>query len=330
MSGSRIQYQLENATLTESGKLLPISGAGVLETQKNWLYAWSDTLPTDAAGGYSPGCLFAHTDGDASGILYGNVGTLASCNFDPLITNPTTLSLSSQTTENIGLGLSLTTDSTYLTGDDITYSSARGSSVLKLTGTYSGVGGGFSGLYSMITATGAQSASGAGVIGIKGVVVNSAALTDGNIVGAQFIAKHAHASNGMANEAALIGIEGIAYVSTTGKAGTCIGINATMRDYATAALSGSVHRGIQVVLDNPSIKATEVTGICVWNMAGTHDNVLKVVNGASGFTYFLAMTDDAAPAQSTSTSVTNVGAKGWIKCIIGSAVRYIALGDGVT
>ena len=193
----------------------------------------------------------------------------------------------SSTTENINTGFTLTSNSTYLTGDDITYSSAYGSSILKLTGTYTGVDGGYCGVYSLITNTAAHTASGAGVIGIKSVVVNTATLTDGNIYGAQFIAKHNHATNIMANEAALIGSESIAYISGAGQAGTAIGANVIMRNYGTAA--GSVNRGLQVALDQTGTKATEGTGICVWNMAGTWDSVLRVTGAFSVFANF----DDA-------------------------------------
>jgi len=57
---------------------------------------------------------------------------------------------------------------------------------------------------------------------------------------------------------------------------------------------------------------------------------LKATGGV-GATYLLEIADDIGePAQSSSSSVTNVGANGWIKVKVGTAVRYIALGDGVT
>lgn len=201
---------------------------------------------------------------------------------DAIVTTP------SASLENINTGLTLTSNSTYLTGDDITYSSARGSSNLKLTGTFSGVNGGFSNIYSLVTNSAAHTGSGGGVIGIKSVVVNTATMTDGSIYGAQFIAKHNHASATMANEAALIGSESIAYISDVGQAGTAIGANVVMRNYGTAA--GSVNRGLQIVLDQTGTKATEGTGICVWNMAGTWDTVLRVSGAFSTFANF----DDAS------------------------------------
>jgi hypothetical protein len=86
MTGMNIYGDLANAVLPETGKILPISGAAVLENQKNWLEGWGDTVPADAVAGYSPGAQWHHTDGDASGALYVNVGTLASCDFDALLT----------------------------------------------------------------------------------------------------------------------------------------------------------------------------------------------------------------------------------------------------
>ena len=83
--GMNIYAALANAVLPESGKVLPISGAAVLETQKNWLLAYGDTVPTATTAGYSPGCIFIHTDGGAATAVYVNEGTLASCLFVPLI-----------------------------------------------------------------------------------------------------------------------------------------------------------------------------------------------------------------------------------------------------
>jgi len=226
------------------------------------------------------------------------------------------------------------TDSTYLTGTDMTYSGARGSSALKLISTFSGVGGGFSNIYSSITTTAAQVAAGAGVIGIKQVVTNSAALADGNIYAGQFIAKHSHATNIMTASAALVGLEAWAYIADVGVARTAIGGNFGWHNEATGATygAGSVIRGVQIFCDNAASAGVPVesTGLCIWNQAGAITNCIKVVNSGSGFTYFLDITDDGTPAQSTSSAVNNVGTKGWIKLLVGTATRYIALGDGVS
>lgn len=83
-----------------------------------------------------------------------------------------------------------------------------------------------------------------------------------------------------------------------------------------------------------------VTDVSAQNVAGIHFEVasgkirslmyLKATGGA-GATYLLEIADDIGqPAQSTSSSVTNVGSKGWIKVKVGTVERYIALGDGVT
>jgi len=46
------------------------------------------TVPSDAAGGYAKGCLFIHTDGSgANDVLYYNVGSSSSANFDALSTS---------------------------------------------------------------------------------------------------------------------------------------------------------------------------------------------------------------------------------------------------
>lgn len=49
------------------------------------LIAAGDTVPTDGDDGYCPGCLFFHMDGSGNGaVLYVNVGTKTSANFDPM------------------------------------------------------------------------------------------------------------------------------------------------------------------------------------------------------------------------------------------------------
>jgi hypothetical protein len=202
--------------------------------------------------------------------------------------------------------------------------------MIKLAGTLSMVTGGFEGIDIKLASSGAFTVGTDGVIGVKAVVTQSAHMTDGNIYGAQFIAKAALVSaDHMHAEAALIGADVQAYVSSDGEARTAIGLNVTARSYALAEPAGSVTRAIQIVLDVATRDAGEVSGICVWNMAGTVvDNVLNLVGGA--FTNFVLFTDDGTPAQSTSTTVTNAGTKGWIKVKVGTATRYIALCDGVT
>jgi hypothetical protein len=75
-----LQHKLET-----SGKLLPAGVATprtVLATADGILICYGITVPSDAATGYSPGCLFLHTDGTAGSELYINSGTAASADFD--------------------------------------------------------------------------------------------------------------------------------------------------------------------------------------------------------------------------------------------------------
>src|SRR3990167_50106 len=236
--------------------------------------------------------------------------------------------------EHDGVVLDVTSANTFLTGTNLTYSGARGSAILKLVGTASMASGGFEGIDIKIATSGAFSGDGNGVMGLKCVVTNTAALADGEIYGGQFIAKHNHATNVMVASASLVGLEALAYISAAGVARTCIGGNFGWHNEATGGTygAGSVIRGVQIFCDNNAggNDPVESTGLCVWNQAGAIINVLKIVNSGSGFTYFADFTDDGAPTQSTSSSVTNVGTKGWIKVKVGTATRYIALGDDVT
>ena len=215
-----------------------------------------------------------------------------------------TKTFASQSVENMLADLSLITDSTFLTGTNITYSSARGSSILKLAGTYSAAAGGFEGIDLKIATSGAFLTDNDGVIGIKTVVTNTAALADGNIYGGQFIAKHNHASNDMTAQACLIGLEAIAYNSDTGDVGTAFGLNVVMRNYGAGG-SGSVHAGIQVVLDQAGgTKATEATGIRIWNMAGTWDAALRITGAFTALINFVDATTCYAVITGAPTTIT--------------------------
>lgn len=226
--------------------------------------------------------------------------------------------------ESIGVEITHTTDSTYLTGTNITYSGGRGSAALKITSVVSGLGG-YHGIYVGITTSSAQVTDGYGTIGIKCVVTNSAAMTDGEVYGGMFIAKHASTQT-MTASASLIGLESWAYISSSGPARTVLGLNAAIHNECTGAYgAGSVARVIQVICDNASGAEVPVesTGICIWNMAGTWDNAINIVNSGNGFTNFVKFTNDGAPASSTGT----IGGTqaGYIKVLVGSTTHYIQL-----
>jgi hypothetical protein len=240
---------------------------------------------------------------------------------------------SSQVAEARLMTYDLETDSTFLSGTNITWSGAYGSAALRLEGTYSGATGGYHNIYSIVNMSGAIGTDGNGVIGIKSVVVNTAALTDGEVFAGQFIAKHNHATNIMTAQASLIGLEAWAYISAAGVARTCIGGNFGWHNEATGGTygAGSVIRGIQIFCDNNAggNDPVESTGLCIWNQAGTIINAINVVNSGSGFTYFVAFTDDGAPASQTNGSdlndISGTANAGWVKVLVGSTVRYIAL-----
>ncbi len=196
--------------------------------------------------------------------------------------------LTSQTTENTTITDALTTDSTFLTGTNVSYSGGRGSSVDKITGIWSATSGGFHGLYSGITASGAFNDANGGVVNIKGVNTTSSAMTaSAGIYGGQFISRHNHATNKAANACPYIGIEGVVTQSTAGQIGTAIGVSAAYHIPADAAVfdGGAVWRGLQVTCDNSSSNnPSEQSGVVVWNMAGTQDNAYSIVTSGSGFT----------------------------------------------
>jgi hypothetical protein len=241
------------------------------------------------------------------------------------VTLDTTALAAVETRESVASEIKLTTNSSYLIGDSLIYSGGRGSSALKISLTHSGLGGGH-GIFVALTNTGAQVTAGHGVVGIKCVVTNAAALSNGVIYAAQFIAKHNHATNVMTAEASLIGVEAWAYLANDGPARTAIGANFAIHNECTAAIgAGSVHRVVQIVCDLASgaQAPTEGSALCIWNFVGAWDNAINIVNSSSGFTNFVKFTDDEAPAKSTG-AVTGTQA-GWIRVLIGSVTGYIPI-----
>jgi hypothetical protein len=187
--------------------------------------------------------------------------------------------LSSQTTENAYNSITFATDSTYITGTDITYSGARGSSAIKISGTWTGASGGYSNIYSLVTASTNWTGSGDGTIGIKSVVLSSGvAITDGNLYAGQFIAKKAGAGTATA-QVAIIGLESWFYETDSSEVDTGIGGNFGWHADSTDAshVAGSVWRGVQIFCDSTGTSAAEETsGLCVWSQGGTLGNGIQL------------------------------------------------------
>lgn len=214
----------------------------------------------------------------ATAINIGNTGATTTVTGVLAVTNSPA---ASQTLENNSQTIALTTDSTFVAGTNVTYSGGRGSSALKLTGTWSATAGGYSNIYSLVTASGALNDANGGPVGVKGVTLTSAALTAGNIYGGQFIAKHNHATNKAANAAPFIGVEGVVTQGDAGQIGTAIGGSFAIHipDGAAVFDAGAVHRGVQITMDGGASgnAPSESTGLAIWNMAGSHDNAIKVI-----------------------------------------------------
>ena len=82
---------------------------------------------------------------------------------------------------------------------------------------------------------------------------------------------------------------------------------------------------LSVVSNVTDVSSADVSAINVENGSGTTKSLLHLTNTTNGFTNLLWLPDDGKPALSTQT---NGGTQsGWIKVLIGSAVRYIKLWD---
>lgn len=203
---------------------------------------------------------------------------------DPLVLVKNDLEIGNQVTK---VGNSAV--ATFKSGTNITYSGGKGHPVLDVDLDWSGVAGGVHGIYLRVDSTGVVATDGAGVIGLKSLVTQSAAVTDGEFYGGQFIVKKTGSGTATASSSH-IGVEGWFYETDSSILRTGIGGNFGWHNDSTGAAhgAGSVHRGIQIFCDNAGTSAAEEsTGLCIWNQAGTVDNAINVVHSGSGFTYFL-------------------------------------------
>jgi hypothetical protein len=214
-----------------------------------------------------------------------------------------------------------------LNGTDVTYSSGRGRATMRFAGDYAGGAGGIHSVYSYLTLSGALTDAGAGIIGMKSVVVNTAHQADGNVYAAQFIAKHAHATNHMHAEACLIGLEAQGYCSSDAGVGVMIGANIVIRSYATGAYAGGVHRGVQIIVDEGTLGADEVTALCIWNMGASAIGGIRIVgaNTMANFLYVDAVGGLAVAATRHNSDNTDIKCDAYLKCSIGGTEYDIPL-----
>jgi hypothetical protein len=77
--GGYISERLENMIPAPAGVAAPIA---IFTSEDGILLAYGITVPSDAAVGYAPGCLFIDVDGTTTSKLYCNIGTKASANFN--------------------------------------------------------------------------------------------------------------------------------------------------------------------------------------------------------------------------------------------------------
>jgi hypothetical protein len=74
MNGQALGRLLLEATVLETVSGVPYDAK---------IYARGAAVPSDASTGYAKGCLFVQEDAtNQSNLLYANIGTAASCNFN--------------------------------------------------------------------------------------------------------------------------------------------------------------------------------------------------------------------------------------------------------
>ena len=224
------------------------------------------------------------------------------------------------------LKMTFKTNSVYIAGTNITYSSGKGSAPISIAARFTGASGGGHAIVAFVDADVNYNGATDGVIGAKVVARSTGvAVTAGNIYGGQFIAKKA--GDGVATaQAPFIGLEGWFMETGSGEVRTGMGGNFGWHADSSAAshAAGSVWRGVQIFCDNGGTsKAEETTALCLWNMAGTQDNAIRIVQSGSGFTNFLYLHAASAPYTAKTTAVASLGSTlGYLKvCINGTPGR---------
>lgn len=78
-----VALKLETMVEAPAGSATP---RAIFTTEDGILMAYGTTVPSDASVGYAPSCQFFKVDGTTlDTVLYVNIGTKASCNFDAAV-----------------------------------------------------------------------------------------------------------------------------------------------------------------------------------------------------------------------------------------------------
>jgi len=213
-------------------------------------------------------------------------------------------------------------------GTNITYTSGRGDAAVRVAGAHQGGAGGMHGLFSYLTLDGVITDAGAGIVGVRSWVSNTVHQTLGNVYGGQFVARH-YAATGvhMHAEASLIGLEAIGYCAGAAGVGVMIGANVVIRSYADAAYAGGVHRGIQIIVDEATLGADEVTALCIWNMGASAIGGIRIVGAdtMANFLYVDAFGGAAIQATRHGSGGADILCDAYLKCSVGGAEYDIPL-----
>jgi len=213
-------------------------------------------------------------------------------------------------------------------GTNITYTSGRGDAAVRVAGSHQGGAGGMHSLFSYLTVDGALTDAGAGVVGIRSWASNTVHQALGNVYGGQFVARHYAATPvHMHAEASLIGLEAIGYCSGTAGVGTMMGANVVIRSYAAAAYAGGVHRGVQIIVDEATLGADEVTALCIWNMGASAIGGLRIVGAdtMANFLYLDAFGGAAIQATRHGSGGADILCDAYLKCSVGGVEYDIPL-----
>jgi len=99
--------------------------------------------------------------------------------------------------------------------------------------------------------------------------------------------------------------------------------------FNSGGVASALHLAVQSNVTD--VSAQDVSAINIENASGVTKSLLHLTNTANGFTNLLWLPDDGLPASLTNGSTLNdisaTANAGWIKVLVGSTVRYIALYD---
>lgn len=168
---------------------------------------------------------------------------------------------------------------------------------------------------------------------IYGLIGTGVSLTSGNLVGARGEVNITDGNNiGGGAPVFLYGVQG-KVVGTTGTidvtTGFVTGVLGSL-DLGTITMTSGKNSGVAATIQGVGSTGDHSDLYYGESVTGTLINSAFKVIANANFVFDITQYSTTSLVATTSSSVTNVGTKGWLRINVDGTARYIALGDGVT